>query len=355
MSRRSGCNSNGRFDDVGQVMRVFLAGIPLEGERVVVVGGGEAALAKLRLFVGSPAELVWFIPGGAPERDRRPTGAPDPARRMPTREDMAGTRLVFLALDDEAQAVAIAGLAREMGAQVNVVDRPALSDFQTPALIDRDSVVIGIATGGAAPILARDVRSRIEGVLPAALGPLATLAGRIRDRVKTSVPDFLARRRFWERAFRGSAADLVAEGRIEAAHDEMIRLLDASALDVGVVHLLGSGSGDPEMLTLKALRIMQDADVILHDGEVPAEVLARARRDAPRRAVETMTVEQVLELIAGHLGHGERVVRLYAGDPEVSERAQRERDALDATGIAAFAVPVVPGPAVPRLRPPGKA
>ena len=336
-------------------MRVFLAGIPLGGERVVVVGGGEAALAKLRLFVGSPAELVWFIPGGAPERDRRPTGAPDPARRMPTREDMAGTRLVFLALDDEAQAVAIAGLAREMGAQVNVVDRPALSDFQTPALIDRDSVVIGIATGGAAPILARDVRSRIEGVLPAALGPLATLAGRIRDRVKTSVPDFMARRRFWERAFRGAAADLVAEGRIDEAHDEMIRLLDASAPDVGVVHLLGSGSGDPELLTLKALRIMQDADVILHDVKVPSEVLARARRDAPRREVSALSPVQVRDLIVQHLDHGERVVRLYAGDPEVSERAQLERDALDATGIAAFAVPVVPGPAVPRLRPTGKA
>ncbi|WGM48031.1 Siroheme synthase [Brevundimonas sp. NIBR10] len=336
-------------------MRVFLAGIPLEDERVIVVGGGEAALAKLRLFVDSPAELVWFTPDGAPDRDRRPAGGPDPITRPPTREDLAGARLVFLALDDEAQAVSIAGLARDMGAQVNVVDRPALSDFQTPALIDRDSVVIGIATGGAAPILARDVRSRIEAVLPAALGPLATLAGRIRDRVKTSVPDFMSRRRFWERAFRGAAADLVAEGRIEAAHDEMIRLLDAAAPEAGVVHLLGSGSGDPELLTLKALRIMQDADVILHDGEVPAEVLARARRDAPRRDVEAMTAGQVFELIAGHLDHGERVVRLYAGDPDVSERAQRERDALDATGIAAFAVPVVPGPAVPRLRPIGKA
>ncbi len=330
-------------------MRVFLAGIPLAGERVVVVGGGEAALAKLRLFVGSPAELVWFTPDGAPDQARRPTGGPSPYARMPTHEDLAGTRLAFMALDDEDQAVTIAGQAREMGAQVNIVDRPALSDFQTPALIDRDSVVIGIATGGAAPILARDVRSRIEAVLPAALGPLATLAGRIRDRVKTSVPDFLARRRFWERAFRGAAADLVAEGRIDDAHDEMIRLLDAAVPETGVVHLLGSGSGDPELLTLKALRIMQDADVILHDAEVPADVLARARRDAPRQDVSALSPVQVLDLIAGHLNHGERVVRLYVGDPEVSDRALRERDALDATGMTAFAVPVVPAPAVPRL------
>ena len=325
-------------------MRVFLAGIPLEGERVVVVGGGEAALAKLRLFVGSPAELVWFTPDGAPEPNRRPAGAPTPVARPPMREDLAGTRLVFLALDDEGQAVAIAGLAREVGAQVNVVDRPALSDFQTPALIDRDSVVIGIATGGAAPILARDIRSRIEGILPEALGPLASLAGRIRDRVKTSVPDFLARRRFWERAFRGAAADLVAEGRIEAAHDEMIRLLDEAAPEPGVVHRLGSGSGDPELLTLKALRIMQDADVILHDRAVPAEVLARARRDAPRHDVEGMTLAQVLDRIGEHLEHGERVVRLYAGDPEAPGRAADEGDALKDTGIAAFVVPIVPAP-----------
>ena len=325
-------------------MRVFLAGIPLEGERVVVVGGGEAAFAKLRLFVGSPTQLVWFTPDGAPELDRRPAGAPSPVARSPMREDLAGARLVFLALDDEGQAVAIAGLAREVGAQVNVVDRPALSDFQTPALIDRDPVVIGIATGGAAPILARDVRSRIEGVLPEALGPLAALAGRIRDRVKSTVPDFLARRRFWERAFRGAAADLVAEGRIEAAHDEMIRLLDEAAPEKGVVHRLGSGSGDPELLTLKALRIMQDADVILHDGAVPAEVLARARRDAPRQDVEGMTVAQVLDRIVNHLEHGERVVRLYAGDPEAPGRPADEGDALKDTGIAAFVVPVVPGP-----------
>lgn len=325
-------------------MRVFLAGIPLEGARVVVIGGGEAALAKLRLFVGSPADLVWFAPGDAPDADRRPKGAPSAVARTPTLEDLTGARLVFVALDDEDEALLVAGRARAAGAQVNVVDRPALSDFQTPALIDRDQVVVGIATGGAAPILARDVRTRIEEVLPEALGPLAALAGQIRERVKASVPDFLARRRFWERAFRGAAADMVAEGRIEAAHDEMIRLLDAAAPEAGVVHLLGSGPGDPELLTLKALRILQDADVILHDVEVPPGVLARARRDAPRRGVSAMSVPEVRDLIAGHLTHGERVVRLYAGDPGASGRAARERGALRDTGVETFVIPVVPDP-----------
>ncbi|MDP3803225.1 NAD(P)-dependent oxidoreductase [Brevundimonas sp.] len=325
-------------------MRVFLAGIPLEGARVVVIGGGEAALAKLRLFVGSPADLVWFAPGDAPGADRRPQGAPSPFARTPTPEDLAGARLVFVALDDEAEASRVAGLARAAGAQVNVVDRPGLSDFQTPALIDRDQVVIGVATGGAAPILARDVRARIEGVLPEALGPLAALAGRIRERVKAGAPDFLARRRFWEKAFRGAAADMVAEGRIEAAHDEMIRLLDAAAPGAGVVHLLGSGTGDPELLTLKALRILQDADVILHDAGVPPGVLARARRDAPRRDVSAMTAPEVRDLIAGHLAQGERVVRLYVGDPGAPGPAACERGALKDTGVEAFVIPVVPDP-----------
>lgn len=323
-------------------MRVFLAGIPLEGSRVIVVGGGEAALAKLRLFVGSPADLVWFAPGPAPDATRRLQGGPVPVARTPRPADLSDARLVFVALDDETEALAVARLARAAGAQVNVVDRPAFSDFQTPALIDRDSVVIGIATGGAAPILARDLRTRIEGVLPEALGPLAALAGRIRDRVKAGVPDFLARRRFWERAFRGPAAEMVAEGRIEAAHDEMIRLMDAAAPEAGVLHLLGSGAGDPELLTLRAARIMQDADLILHDAGVPAGVLARARRDAPRWDVAAMTAGEVRDLIAEHLGHGERVVRLYVGDPEASGRAADERVALQDTGIAAFVVPVVP-------------
>jgi uroporphyrin-III C-methyltransferase/precorrin-2 dehydrogenase/sirohydrochlorin ferrochelatase len=136
---------------------------------------------------------------------------------------------------------------------------------------------------------------------------------------------------------------MVAEGRIEAAHDEMIRLLDAAAPEAGVLHLLGSGAGDPELLTLKALRIMQDADLILHDAEVPVGVSARARRDAPRRDVAAMTAREVCDLIAEHLGHGERVVRLYAGDPETSGHATDERVALKDTGIAAFVVPVVPG------------
>ncbi|PZO35564.1 MAG: uroporphyrinogen-III C-methyltransferase, partial [Alphaproteobacteria bacterium] len=188
-------------------MQVFLASIPLQNARVVVVGGGEPALAKLRLFLSSPADLSWFTPDGPPPHNEQSRNGPPPIVRGPVAEDFCNARLVFIAIEDDVEALRLAALARSAGALVNVVDKPALADFQTPAFVDRDSVVIGIATGGAAPILARDIRSKIEAIIPAATGPLARLAGDIRDTVKASVPDFLARRRFWERAFRGHAAD----------------------------------------------------------------------------------------------------------------------------------------------------
>ncbi|WP_045319171.1 precorrin-2 dehydrogenase/sirohydrochlorin ferrochelatase family protein, partial [Brevundimonas abyssalis] len=210
-------------------MRVFLASIPLTDVRVAVIGGGEAALAKLRLFTTSPAALSWFAVGEVADRREWPNGAPEPVFTEPTAEHLAGARLVFIAVENAGDAARLAAMARTTGAQVNVVDRPHLSDFQTPALIDRDQVVVGVATGGLGPILARDLRSRIEAVLPAALGPLARLAGELRETVKASVPDFMARRRFWERAFRGPAADLVAHGREAEARREMLRLLNVAA------------------------------------------------------------------------------------------------------------------------------
>ncbi|MES2860764.1 MAG: siroheme synthase CysG [Pseudomonadota bacterium] len=328
-------------------MRVFLASIPLENTRVVVIGGGEAALAKLRLFADSPAEVVWFAPDAVPEATGMPQNGLTPQQRTPGTDDLAGARLVFIALEDGDEAARLGAVARGVGAQVNVVDRPALSDFQTPALIDRDLVVVAIATGGTAPILARDLRSKIEAVLPAALGPLAKLAGELRDTVKATVPDFLARRRFWERAFRGSAADLVGAGKPAEARREMLRLLNVAAPDQGVVHIVGAGPGDPELLTLKALRVLQDADVIIHDRLVPEAVLARARRDARRlyvgktRGDHSVPQDQIEALMVDEARAGHRVVRLKGGDPFVFGRGGEELEAMRAAGVPVFVVPGV--------------
>lgn len=321
-------------------MQTFLAGIPLRDASVVVIGGGEPALAKLRLFIGSPARLSWYAPGRSPEADQIPPGAPDPIRRRPSAADLADARLVFIGLEDEAEAAELARDARTAGAQVNVVDRPALSDFQTPALVDRDSIVVGVATGGQAPILARDVRSRIEGVLSTGLGPLANIAGGLRDRVKASIPDFMARRRFWETAFRGAAADLAAAGRTDEARAEIERLLDAAEPGPGVAHLVGAGPGDPELLTLRAVRLLQDADLLMYDSAIPGAVLERARRDVHRAPIaDGEDAQAVAGRIIAAVRGGERVVRLHAGDARTSAAARAEHEALEAAGVAVFVEP----------------
>lgn len=326
-------------------MRVFLASIPLENARIVVIGGGHAAVAKLRLFIGSPATLVWFTPDGAPDVSDRPPHAPVSITRTPTADDLVGARLVFVALDDAGAAARTADLARAAGAQVNVVDRPGLSDFHTPALIDRDGVVVGVATGGAAPILARELRSRIEAILPAALGPLARLAAELRDTVQATTADFMVRRRFWEQAFRGPAADLAAAGRLAEARREMLRQLNSARREPGVVHIVGAGPGDPELLTLKALRVLQDADVVIHDRLVPEAILERARRDARRiyvgkaRREHAVPQNRIHELMIAEARAGHRVVRLKGGDPFVFGRGGEELEAMRAAGVAVFVVP----------------
>ena len=326
-------------------MRVFLASIPLENARVVIVGAGPAAIAKLRLFTGSPADILWFTPDSEPNAFERLPQAPAPIGRAPTADDLAGARLVFIALDDTADAARTADLARAAGAQVNVVDRPGLSDFHTPALIDRDGVVVGIATGGRAPILARELRSLIEAILPAALGPLVRLAAELRDTVQATTADFMVRRRFWEQAFRGPAADLAAAGRLAEARREMLRLLNGAKPEPGVVHIVGAGPGDPELLTLKALRVLQDADVVIHDRLVPAAILDRARRDARRiyvgkaRGDHAVPQEQIQALMVAEARAGHRVVRLKGGDPFVFGRGGEELEAMHAAGVSVFVVP----------------
>ena len=328
-------------------MRVFLASIPLEAAKIVIIGGGEPALAKLRLFLNGPAEVRWFAPDGAPEAIETPQGAPTPVLRTPEVEDLADARLVFIALSDLDKVRRLADLARTAGAQVNVVDQPALSDFQTPALIDRDEVVVGVATGGSAPILARDIRTAIENVLPAGLANVARMARELPDTVKASVPDFMARRRFWEKAFRGPAADLAAAGRTAEARREMLRLLNVAAPEQGVVHIVGAGPGDPELLTLKALRVLQDADVIIHDRLVPEAVLDRARRDAKRlyvgkaRGDHSVPQDQIEALMIAEARAGHRVVRLKGGDPFVFGRGGEELEAMRSAGVAVFVVPGV--------------
>lgn len=321
-------------------MRVFLASIPLPGTKVVIIGDGHAAAAKARLFEGSGADLVWYAgPGPRPE--------PRCLDRWPEAADLVGSRLIFIALAAPEAAARLADLARASGAQVNVVDQPAISDFHTPSFIDRDGVVVGIATGGVAPVLAREVRSRVEAALPEGLDRLARLSADLRDTVIAALPDFIARRRFWELAFRGAPKDLAVAGRMAEARREMLRLLNQPAGGPAVVHLVGAGPGDPELLTLKALSVLQDADVVIHDRLAPPEILARARRDArriyvgKRRGEHAVPQEEIAELIIAEARAGHRVVRLKGGDPFIFGRGGEELAAVRAAGLEVVVVPGV--------------
>ncbi|HEY3814046.1 MAG TPA: siroheme synthase CysG [Caulobacteraceae bacterium] len=328
-------------------MRSFLASIPLDGRSVVVVGSGDAAVAKARLAAKTPAEVRWFAPDGVPAERERPQGL-TLVERAPEAPDFHGAALVFIAVDDPADAAWYADLAGAAGALVNVVDRPELSDFHTPALIDRGDVTIGVATGGAAPVLARDLRARIEAVLPPGVETLGRVARELRETVKASAPQGVARRRFWERAFRGRASDAADANDAASARREVLRELNAPhAPATGFVWLVGAGPGDPELLTLKALRLIQNADVIVHDRLVPEAILDFARRDARRIDVgkakgdHPVPQDEIEKILIDEARQGFRVVRLKGGDPFVFGRGGEELEALKAAGVQTEVVPGV--------------
>ncbi len=324
--------------------------IPLAGSRVVVVGPGEEAIAKLRLFNGAPCELVWFTLDRA---DPAPVDVPANAqikRGAIPRGGFAGARLVFIALDDARRAERFRRRAKRAGALVNVVDNIALCDFYTPALVDRGSVTVALSTGGAAPILVRDIRSALEGLLPKGLGLLAAAARDVRGAVRAVTESVEERRRFWEIALRGRAARLADDGDAPGVRRALLADLEtyrSGETAKGVVHLVGAGPGDPELLTLKAVRLLRDADVIVYDRLVGDAVLERARRDAQRvyvgktRGDHSVPQDQIAELLIEHAKAGRRVVRLKGGDSFIFGRGGEEVEALRAAGVEVHVVPGV--------------
>jgi uroporphyrin-III C-methyltransferase/precorrin-2 dehydrogenase/sirohydrochlorin ferrochelatase len=315
-------------------MRVFMASIPLDGRKVVVIGGGEPGVAKARLIARTGAQLAWFTPDETPPQSDVPTGVV-PVAGFPEPYDLAGAALVFIAMFGAPEAQMLASAARAHGALVNLVDQPDLCDFYTPALVDRGEVVIGIATGGGAPILARDLRALIERTLPAGLDILAGLSRQIRDQVKASIDDPIARRRFWERAFRGRAADLAAQGDAEGARAELQRLLAGAEPAVGRVWFTAAPA-EPDLLTLRALLALQDADVVVHDADTPAAVIDQVRRDARRVSLGGVAPAEVPALLADLAAQGQRVVRFTGAAGAALERAS-----LAAAGLETVEIPSV--------------
>lgn len=227
------------------------------GRKVAVVGDGLAADRRAALARSAGAEVA----------------------RGP---DFRGAIAAFVATGEEESDRLAANAAREAGVPVNVADRPALSDFILPAIVDRDDVVVAISTGGASPTLATLLRGRIEALLPERLGALARLAEAFRAQARSLIADATARRAFWRRLLEGPAARLALAGDDVAARRMALRELDEARAQkpAGICHVVDAGPGDPDLLTLRAARLLQEADAIVHDHRVPAAILARGRRDA---------------------------------------------------------------------------
>ena len=331
-------------------MRYFPTFFDLRDKPCLVVGGGEAALCKIRLLLKAGAQIRAVAPKAHPEiEDLAAQGAIEIQSSGFVAGDLRGQTLAIVASGDDALDARVAGAARSAGVPVNVVDRPHLSSFTVPALIDRDPVVVAVSTGGTAPVLGRKLRAQIEALLPARLGHLAELAERFRDAVKATRPGAAARRAFWESFFESPAAEDALAGRDAAARDKALTLVNRAPRDTGTlgsVAIVGAGPGDPDLLTLRAAEHLQRADVIVYDKLVGPEVLDRARRDAERiyvgksRGHHAKTQDQINALLLRLSRAGKRVVRLKGGDPFVFGRGGEELEFLRRRGVA---VQVVPG------------
>tara|TARA_R110000787_G_scaffold1326_11_gene4797 strand:- start:21917 stop:23308 length:1392 start_codon:yes stop_codon:yes gene_type:complete len=326
-------------------MRQFPAFFNLDNASVVVFGGGEEARRKVRLLAATPARITVIVskidPGFAEEFAGRITIAP-PEHAGPAL-DVARFAIVANRLDANAEKAIT--MARQYGVPLNVVDHPELCDFTVPSIIDRGDVVAAIGTNGSAPVLAKSIREKLEALLPKRIGDLAALASRLRPDVKAAIPDSKARRRYWEGALTGPTADLAYAGDLEGAEAAMRAQLQSGAAAEGIVHIVGAGPGDPELMTLKALRLIQEADVVYYDRLVSDEILSLIRRDADRVPVgkskgdHSVPQETIHELLIASAQDGKRVVRLKGGDPFIFGRGGEELEAVRAAGVAATVVP----------------
>jgi uroporphyrin-III C-methyltransferase / precorrin-2 dehydrogenase / sirohydrochlorin ferrochelatase len=336
-------------------MRFLPVFLDLQTGPVLMVGAGELAQAKLRLLAAAGASIRWFPTDGNP--DLSSLAAADAARVElaegdPLVAELGGVIAVLCAGAGEI-GIAMSVRARAVGLPVNVMDDLAHSTFIFPAIVDRGDLVVAVGTGGASPVVARRVRERIEAMLPARIGDLATFIGRWRKQVHGRIAQMPLRRRFWERVIDGPIGALVLAGRggeaEKALHDidnpTVFAAGQASGRPEGQVMLVGAGPGDPDLLTIKALRALQDADVVFYDELVSPEILDRARRDALRVPVGRRAgkpgigQDAINTLMIEAAKSGQRAVRLKGGDPFVFGRGGEEIEALREAGVAFSVVP----------------
>ncbi|WP_054309668.1 siroheme synthase CysG [Mesorhizobium sp. 1M-11] len=329
-------------------LNAFPVFMRVEGEAVVIVGGGEEALAKARLIGQSSAHLLIIAEHVEPALRTwiAENGASHVAEAYRSGH-LAGAALVFAATGEETFDRQVSEDARALNIPVNAVDRPELCDFFTPALVNRAPVAVAIGTEGAGPVLAQMIRARIDQLLSPSLGPLAALAATFRDAAERILPKGNRRRRFWADFFAGSPARAVEAGNLSAAHDAASKLLLSNKVYSGHIALVGAGPGAEDLLTLRAQRLLMEADVIVFDALVPEAVVAMGRRDAERLPVgkrkgcHSKSQAEINTLLVSLGREGRRVVRLKSGDPLVFGRAGEEMAALREAGISYEVVPGV--------------
>lgn len=320
----------------------------VDGRPVVIVGNGKEALARARL-IGQSAALLTII-ADAPVDGLRNWAGSNGATLLPVQysaEQLAGATLVFAATGNDASDRAVVADARSAGIPVNAVDQPDFCDFFTPAIVNRAPVAVAIGTEGAGPVLAQAIRRTIDRILPPSTGTLASLAADYRKKAEIRVARGASRRAFWNAFFEGSVARAVARGELDDARRHADTLLNNPTMHEGHVALVGAGPGSEDLLTLRAHRLLMDADVIVHDALVPGAIIAMGRRDAERVAAgkrkgcHSRSQNEINALLVRLARDGKRVVRLKSGDPLVFGRAGEEMAALRDAGISYEVVPGV--------------
>ncbi len=329
-------------------MDYFPVFVKLKDQDCLVVGAGEIAARKIELLARAGAKITVIARDISPAvSSMAETHRLTLLQKSFSPTDLIGFRLVVSATDNSTTNNLVAKTANEHNILVNVVDNPALCSFIFPAIIDRSPIIAAVSSGGAAPVLARLLRAKIESVIPPAYGRLAHIAEKFRETVKQQIKEPVQRRIFWENTFQGPIAELLFSGKEQDAEQRLLDTLSEQKdkLTTGEVYLIGAGPGAADLLTFRALRLMQQADVIVYDRLVSPEVIDLARRDSEKiyvgkqRQNHALPQECINTLLADLAKAGKRVARLKGGDPFIFGRGGEEIETLMQQGINFQVVP----------------
>jgi len=321
----------------------------LDRQRALVVGGGQVALRKVHMLLRAGAHIRLVAPDISTELQTLlgADSAHELRQRAFTETDLEGVKLAIAATDDQGVNTAVNQAATARNLPVNVVDQPQLCSFIFPSIVDRSPLIVAVSSGGNAPVLARLLRARLETLIPSAYGSLVQLLGKYRETARLRFATLTQRMRFWEGIVDGPVAELMMSGQQDKAEQLLLETLEQEVGKeaIGEVYLVGAGPGDPDLLTFRALRLMQRADVVLYDRLVSPVILALTRQDAEKihvgkqRASHTMPQQDISRMLVSLAQQGKRVLRLKGGDPFIFGRGGEEIEELAAAHIPFQIVP----------------